>query len=481
MSLLEAHSGMLVRHTRTEQATLWGLTPTEICDRSWAARGIQVVRRGQRSQILDRAELFLLVESDLLTAFVPARIVERLYWADAELVIVRLHDEKNAPYVERVLSDDFGNFLGFQRAYPRPDTRLARVILTPDRAVADAWQTARDLRSAWQMVRSMVPRNRRLIDRVRTRVYDAHRASERADFVKHLARTWSRPDATIDRCNRHNLAVWADPTTTIERRCLIVGTAWIGAGRRIPDGATVVGPAVLWDLPDSRPPVTGVRWQDLEPTQSAYDRAVHRARGLSFIRRKTKRAFDLAFAAAAILVTLPLYPLVMLAILFEDGRPFFFGHPRETAGGREFLCWKFRSMRKDADAVKRALMEKNQVDGPQFYMKNDPRLTRVGRLIRRLNIDELPQFWNVLKGDMSVVGPRPSPNRENQFCPSWREARLSVRPGITGLWQIMRTRRPGMDFQEWIKYDLEYVERFGLRNDLSIICQTMSLLFRGKL
>jgi lipopolysaccharide/colanic/teichoic acid biosynthesis glycosyltransferase len=113
-------------------------------------------------------------------------------------------------------------------------------------------------------------------------------------------------------------------------------------------------------------------------------------------------------------------------------------------------------------------------------MKNDPRLTRVGRLIRTFNIDELPQFFNVLKGDMAVVGPRPSPRAENQYCPAWREARLSVRPGITGLWQVMRTRRLGMDFQEWIKYDLEYVERMGPRLDFKIICQTIRILLGGK-
>ncbi len=95
---------------------------------------------------------------------------------------------------------------------------------------------------------------------------------------------------------------------------------------------------------------------------------------------------------------------------------------------------------------------------PSSSSKTIPRLTRVGRLIRKYNLDELPQFFNVLVGDMSVVGPRPSPRKENQYCPPWREARLSVRPGITGLWQVKRTRRTGSDFQEWIKYDIEYVE-----------------------
>src|SRR5205085_4427863 len=104
----------------------------------------------------------------------------------------------------------------------------------------------------------------------------------------------------------------------------------------------------------------------------------------------------------------------------EDGRPFFFTHLRETMHGRQFPILKFRSMRKDAEQLKPLLSEANQADGPQFYMENDPRLTRVGKVLRRYHLDELPQFVNVLRGDMSIVGPRPSPFHENQFCPAWR-------------------------------------------------------------
>ena len=133
-------------------------------------------------------------------------------------------------------------------------------------------------------------------------------------------------------------------------------------------------------------------------------------------------------------------------------------------------------MSREAERIKQDLARMNQADGPQFYISNDPRLTRVGRFIRATNIDELPQFINVLLGHMSIVGPRPSPVQENQYCPAWREARLSVRPGVTGLWQVMRTRRPGLDFQEWIKYDIEYVETAGWRLDFWIIAQTIRSL-----
>jgi lipopolysaccharide/colanic/teichoic acid biosynthesis glycosyltransferase len=133
-------------------------------------------------------------------------------------------------------------------------------------------------------------------------------------------------------------------------------------------------------------------------------------------------------------------------------------------------------MRKDAEKIKEQLRKLNQADGPQFWMENDPRLTRVGRFLRRYNLDEFPQFFNVLVGHMSIVGPRPSPYRENQFCPAWREARLSVRPGITGLWQVRRTRRAGNDFQEWIRYDLEYVENASWLLDIKIIWRTVTTM-----
>jgi lipopolysaccharide/colanic/teichoic acid biosynthesis glycosyltransferase len=136
-------------------------------------------------------------------------------------------------------------------------------------------------------------------------------------------------------------------------------------------------------------------------------------------------------------------------------------------------------MRKDAEQIKAELQKQNQADGPQFFIENDPRLTRVGKFIRKTNIDELPQFWNVLVGHMSVVGPRPSPRKENQYCPSWREARLSVRPGITGLWQVNRTRIRGADFQEWIKYDIEYVENQSWLLDIRIVWKTILVLIRG--
>jgi len=197
------------------------------------------------------------------------------------------------------------------------------------------------------------------------------------------------------------------------------------------------------------------------------------------LRRVTKRLFDMGFSAGVLAATAPLYPVVMLLILLEDGRPFFFAHTRQTIHGRNFPCLKFRTMRRDAEAMKADLAEANQADGPQFFIEDDPRLLRIGKLLRKFQVDELPQFLNVLAGHMSVVGPRPSPDKENQFCPAWREARLSVRPGVTGLWQVRRTREPQTDFQEWIRYDLEYVQHESWRLDLWIVWQTILKVVRG--
>jgi lipopolysaccharide/colanic/teichoic acid biosynthesis glycosyltransferase len=295
-------------------------------------------------------------------------------------------------------------------------------------------------------------------------------------FVRDLMQGWPSPDSTIQRARSLSSRIWIDQDAKFDRSTSVIGQLWVGAGRQVPAGATIVGPCVMWDDPAKRPAVESLAWEDIEPSLSFVRQVTPRRR--TSISRAAKRLFDIVFALVALAITLPIYPFVMLAIWLEDRAPFFFAHRRETLGGREFGCLKFRSMRRDAGDVKVQLAEDNQADGPQFFMDDDPRITRVGRFIRWTYIDELPQFFNVLLGHMSVVGPRPSPQGENQFCPPWREARLSVRPGITGLWQVKRTRRRGCDFQEWIKYDIEYVESVSWMLDLKIIWQTFLLVIR---
>ena len=185
-----------------------------------------------------------------------------------------------------------------------------------------------------------------------------------------------------------------------------------------------------------------------------------------------KRIADIVMAAAVLILFAPVMPFIALAIKLNSPGPVFFKDKRQGLHGRSFNCIKFRTMTVGAHEIQDKLRVVSEVDGPQFKMADDPRISTVGRFLRETYIDEVPQFFNVLLGQMSTVGPRPSPESENTLCPWWRDARLSVRPGITGLWQVCRTRQPMNDFQEWIHYDTKYIRDLSLRLDLWICWQT---------
>jgi len=172
-------------------------------------------------------------------------------------------------------------------------------------------------------------------------------------------------------------------------------------------------------------------------------------------------------------------PFIALAIKLTSPGPVFYKDRRQGRFGKAFNCLKFRTMHTGSDRIQEKLRAVSQVDGPQFKLDDDPRISLAGRFLRNTYIDEIPQFLNVLAGQMSVVGPRPSPEAENTLCPWWRDARLSVRPGITGLWQVSRTRVPDRDFQEWIYYDTEYVRNLSLRLDLKICRRTVSEMVKS--
>jgi lipopolysaccharide/colanic/teichoic acid biosynthesis glycosyltransferase len=192
--------------------------------------------------------------------------------------------------------------------------------------------------------------------------------------------------------------------------------------------------------------------------------------------RTIKRALDIMASLIILILFLPFFPIIALAIKLNSPGPVFYRARRQGLHGREFGCLKFRSMITTADSLQEKLRIINQVDGPQFKMENDPRVSTIGRFLRATNLDEIPQFINVLIGQMSIVGPRPSPDAENTLCPYWRYARLSVRPGITGLWQMLRTRIPARDFQEWVYYDTMYVRKISLKFDLWIAWKTAQKL-----
>lgn len=192
-----------------------------------------------------------------------------------------------------------------------------------------------------------------------------------------------------------------------------------------------------------------------------------------------KRIADIIAAVVVLTLFAPIFPIIALVIKLTSRGGVFFKDPRQGLHGKVFNCLKFRTMLVGADRIQDKLRVSNQADGPQFKMADDPRLSVVGGFLRETYIDEIPQFFNVLLGQMSVVGPRPSPELENTLCPWWRDARLSVRPGITGLWQVYRTRQPMRDFQEWIYYDTKYVRNLSLRMDLWICWQTAMKLIKN--
>jgi lipopolysaccharide/colanic/teichoic acid biosynthesis glycosyltransferase len=189
-----------------------------------------------------------------------------------------------------------------------------------------------------------------------------------------------------------------------------------------------------------------------------------------------KRVVESLAAGVALLVLSPLLLIIAVLIKLESRGSVLYGDLREAKHGRPFSCYKFRTMVAGADAAQRDLMAANQVDGPQFKMVRDPRVTRLGRFLRAVSLDELPQLINVVMGQMSLVGPRPSPFRENQTCVPWRDARLSVRPGITGLWQVCRHDRSSGDFHQWIYYDMQYVRHISPWVDLKVLIATVLTL-----
>ena len=188
--------------------------------------------------------------------------------------------------------------------------------------------------------------------------------------------------------------------------------------------------------------------------------------------RCVKRIADFFAALMVLIFFAPVILFVALAIKLTSPGPVFYKDKRQGLHGKTFDCLKFRTMIMGADKIQEILRIVSQVDGPQFKIADDPRINTVGKFLRETYIDEIPQFFNVLFGQMSIVGPRPSPESENTLCPFWRDARLSVKPGITGLWQVYRTRQPMKDFQEWIHYDTDYVRNLSLKMDLYICWQT---------
>ncbi len=196
------------------------------------------------------------------------------------------------------------------------------------------------------------------------------------------------------------------------------------------------------------------------------------------VANSLKRALDVMVAAVALLLLSPIFLATAVLIRLESPGPIFFQQVRLGKWGHPFYVYKFRSMYIDAEARKAALMAQNEADGPVFKMKNDPRITRVGKYIRKFSIDELPQLLNVLKGEMSLVGPRPPVPKEVAEYEYDELGRLNAVPGITGLQQV--SGRSDLDFKTWVELDLQYIAEQSFWKDIEILFRTIPAVLLGK-
>ena len=191
-----------------------------------------------------------------------------------------------------------------------------------------------------------------------------------------------------------------------------------------------------------------------------------------------KRVLDVFVAGAALVVAFPLLVSIGVAIRLTSPGSVFYPWRVVGLGGVPFLSYKFRSMYEDADQRKAQLLAKNEMRGPVFKISNDPRATPLGRFLRKHSLDELPQLWSVVKGDMSLVGPRPPLVTEYEQFTDFQKLKLAVKPGITCLWQV-NGRNDVKDFDEWVKLDLEYIRSWSLWLDIKILLKTFSAVLAG--
>jgi lipopolysaccharide/colanic/teichoic acid biosynthesis glycosyltransferase/UTP-glucose-1-phosphate uridylyltransferase len=320
--------------------------------------------------------------------------------------------------------------------------------------------------------------------------------------------------------------IWVGKDVKISSNAYLLGPIVIDDGCEIKDGAQIIGPTVigkgclisegavvreciLWDgasisnyshaeysvigetayIPDNSTfknmiILNGWRIGDANLIPSDYN--IKGVAALSEIMKiggsshelyhMAKRIMDVSLSAAGLILLLPLFLLIALAIKINSRGPVFFMQKRCGMRGKLFNMIKFRTMIENAEDLQPELLSLNEVDGPLFKISDDPRITKFGKLLRKTSLDELPQLFNVLKGEMSLVGPRPLIMDEMKFSPTWRDTRLKVKPGITGLWQIQgRSEAP---FHDWIRYDVSYVKNQSLWLDIKILFGTLRAVLK---
>lgn len=303
--------------------------------------------------------------------------------------------------------------------------------------------------------------------------------------------------------------VWIGEGASIARSAHLIGPVVIGKGAIIEDECQIIGPAVIGDygiikagtilresvlLPRSIIPMSSrveyALWSDKQEVHCfrengnprhnyenghPVDESVHKN---SFsVYSYFKRITDILFSAAGLVFLFPLFLIIAVIVKLDSNGPVFYTQRRCGVNGMEFPMVKFRTMIFNAEKLQEELSKTKDVDGPVFKMVSDPRITKVGGFLRRTSLDELPQLWNVFKGEMSLIGPRPLIMEEMKCNPLWRDIRLSVKPGITGLWQI--NGRGEKSFHEWIKYDISYVQDQSFPLDIKIFIKTIRKSFCG--
>jgi lipopolysaccharide/colanic/teichoic acid biosynthesis glycosyltransferase len=250
----------------------------------------------------------------------------------------------------------------------------------------------------------------------------------------------------------------------------------------VQDGLQRPAPRARGGVPDHRHRASGPRSDDVARAAAEVDWQAalpDRARRPQWRRQqRLKRALDIALAGFGLVVLAPFLALVAVAVMFDSPGAVFY--PWRVVGyrGRPFTGYKFRTMVPGADRQKAELLHLNEMSGPVFKIRRDPRLTRVGRLLRKFSVDELPELWSVLVGEMSLVGPRPLGEEEFIACSPVHRQKLSVQPGITCLWQVLG-RSEIRDFDEWVRLDKQYIWSWSLWLDLKILAKTIVIVLRG--
>ena len=263
-------------------------------------------------------------------------------------------------------------------------------------------------------------------------------------------------------------------TTVVDEVVFIVPRSWLGKIEPLMqlcemEGIQVALAADLFDLKMSRGSHTDLDGLPLLRFTSAPDQ------GLSLV---VKRVVDFALSAAALVLLWPVLAAVACCVKFSSPGPVFFRQKRCGLNGRRFTLYKFRTMVQDAESRLPTLLASNEMQGPVFKLAKDPRVTKVGRFLRKTSLDELPQLWNVLRGEMSLVGPRPPLPVEVQRYDNWQRRKLSMRPGITCLWQV-NGRNNIKSFHDWVTLDLQYIDQWSLGLDWKILFKTVPVVVWG--